>query len=761
MSAVHVFGIRHHGPGSARSLVQALQDTQPDMLLVEGPPDANDLIPLAARAEMHPPVALLVYAQDAPAQAVYYPLAVFSPEWQALQFASTRHIPVRFMDLPVSVHLAQACAAQAAAPPETADGTLPEPPLTPSQDAPALTQDPLLYLAQAAGYDDGERWWEHLVEERRDGAEVFQAITEAMIALRQAVGETLHPPDTPAHQRERQREAAMRQAIRAAEQQGSHRIAVVCGAWHVPALLELPVAVEDAALLQRLPHLPVVSTWIPWTHGRLQAASGYGAGVRAPGWYHHLWTTPQQVSTRWMARVARLLRQRGQDISSAHLIEAVRLADTLAALRQRPLPGLDELTEATHTVLLGGDPLPFQLIAQQLLVGDDLGTVPPDTPTTPLQADLQAQQRRLRLRQEASSRELLLDLRQERDLERSSLLRRLLLLDIPWGKNTEGVRGKGTFKESWLLQWQPEFAVRLIEAGVWGNTIRDAATCCVLQTAHTTATLPALTALLGQVLFADLPEAVGPLMTRLQAEATVTSDLTHLMRALPDLAHLLRYGDVRQTDAGAVQHMVSGMLARICVGLPNACHGMDDEAAARMCEHVRSVHEATTLLAEEAYLADWYRTLQQLADLHGLQGVLQGRCCRLLFDAGRLTAADTAQRFSLALSVASDPAQAAAWLEGFLRQSGQILIHDTTLWQILDSWVTQLTDEAFGALLPLLRRTFSTFTAPERRQMGERVQRGPSAVRPRLPADDGQFDHVRAAAVLPLLVQLLGLEERV
>lgn len=128
---------------------------------------------------------------------------------------------------------------------------------------------------------------------------------------------------------------------------------------------------------------------------------------------------------RWLARVARLLRRRGLDVSSAHLIEAVRLADTLAALRDRPLPGLGELTEATHAVLLAGDALPLQLIEQQLLVGEELGSVPPETPAAPLQADLHQQQRRLRLREEATQREVVLDLRQARDLERSSLLRRL------------------------------------------------------------------------------------------------------------------------------------------------------------------------------------------------------------------------------------------------------------------------------------------------------------------------------------------------
>src|SRR5215211_5163399 len=95
-----IFGIRHHGPGSARSLRAALEQLRPDAILVEGPPDAAEVLPLLAQPDMRPPVALLIYAPDAPRRAVYYPFALFSPEWQALHYGLTNGIPVRFMDLP-------------------------------------------------------------------------------------------------------------------------------------------------------------------------------------------------------------------------------------------------------------------------------------------------------------------------------------------------------------------------------------------------------------------------------------------------------------------------------------------------------------------------------------------------------------------------------------------------------------------------------------------------------------------------------------
>jgi hypothetical protein len=128
----------------------------------------------------------------------------------------------------------------------------------------------------------------------------------------------------------------------------------------------------------------------------------------------------------------------------------------------------------------------------------------------------------------------------------------------------------------------------------------------------------------------------------------------------------------------------------------------------------------------------------------------------LLFEVGVFQPEDTARRLGLALSTATEPAQAAAWIEGFLAGSGLLLLHNPTLWQVLDAWVTQLHPETFTAILPLLRRTFSTFPAPERRQMGERVRQGQGSLQ--VQAQMGLLDRDRADMILPLIAQLLGVK---
>ena len=156
------------------------------------------------------------------------------------------------------------------------------------------------------------------------------------------------------------------------------------------------------------------------------------------------------------------MRDEGHDVPPANVIEAVRLAETLASLRESALPGLHELNEAIQTLFCFGQAAPLVLLEKKLLVSDRLGRVPDNLPKVPLQEDLQAQQKRLRLKVSAVEAPLELDLRTDAGLERSALLHRLVLLNIPWGKLASGRSGKGTFKEIWELRWQPEFELRLV-----------------------------------------------------------------------------------------------------------------------------------------------------------------------------------------------------------------------------------------------------------------------------------------------------------
>jgi hypothetical protein len=766
---------------------RALSAYQPQVVLIEGPPEADPLVPLAGSEEMRAPVALLAYPAGAAAprvpaprsparaaaagtRAAFWPFAEFSPEWQALRWAVAREVPVRFIDLPTAVRFA-----------------IGDPP--PSK---AQRTDPLGVLAEAAGYDDPERWWEDVVEHRHDPPSIGRdaeaggriAVDELAAALRpfDAIAEAMaevraHVPAGSEAERvdEERREAAMRVALRAAMREYD-RVAVVCGAWHVPALTPpLPTAAADASVLRGLPKAKVALTWVPWTHARLASAQGYGAGVRSPGWYHHLFVTPPAESVaRWLVRAAEVLRRDGLPVSSAHVIEATRLADALATLRGRPVPGLTEVTDAALAVLCEGDVLRLELIQRRLVVGERLGAVPAGTPGVPIARDVAAAQRRLRLPPDPVPRDIDLDLRRDIDLQRSRLLHRLGLLGVDWGVGLPGRRGKGTFREPWRLAWQPEFAVDLVEASAYGTTVQEAATARVAEQAAQAGTLADVTGLVERCLLAELPDALPAVLRALDDRMARDHDVVHLMDALPPLARTLRYGDVRGTDLPALRGVTDSLVTRICVGLPAAVTGLGDAAAAEMRDRIDAVHAAVGLLDEppesgarhdapdadgqrgRELTARWHDVLLALSTRDDIAGLLAGRVNRLVLDAGLVGTEEAGRRMALVLTTGVPVARAAAWIEGFLAGDGLLLVHDERLLRLVDGWLTGIPPDAFVEVLPLLRRTFSEYPAPQRRQIGERAVRLAAAGdRGAVPADDG-VDGERAGLVMPTLAALLG-----
>src|SRR5215510_3093836 len=761
---IHLFGIRHHGPGSAASLVAALDALQPQAVLIEGPPEGDALISYAAAPGMRPPVALLAYVKDEPALAVFYPFAVFSPEWQAMLWSLRHHRPVRFIDWPAAMSLACRAEEKNAKSEQEPEPEASEAATESSEEAePAeLERDPLDRLAEISGHADGEAFWNALVESRGAAREVFASIEEAMTALRAATDELSHAPA--AAQGEARREAHMRQEIRKALKEHDGPIAVVVGAWHVPALRQKISAGDDRATLKDVPKTKVDITWVPWTETRLAAASGYGAGVRSPGWYAHLWglyegdrarVAPDVFAATWQSKVATLLRAEGHTAATASAIEAARLAVALAALRGHATPGLEEMRDATLGALCHGDATPFRLIEARLVVGEAIGNLDDSVPQMPLAADLAAWQRRLRLKPEALEQDIALDLRTETGLAKSVLLHRLDLLGVTWGRLTDAEAGRGTFREIWRLAWAPELSVKLAEALIYGVTVEQAAAGAAKARAAEGSQIADLAELVRRCLLSDLPEAAEHCIARLQAAAVAAVDVTTLMRAVPPLVSILRYGTARKMPVEALSALARALVVEVNAGIALAGRNLDDTAAEETRRAMTGFDAALTLLDDAHLSAEWDARLAVLIDDPAVAPVIAGLALRLMYDRSTLSEEAVATAFARALSPTVPPKAVGQWLEGFLGSSAEVILQDHTLRDLVDAWLSEPKDEDFVELLPMLRRAFSSFGMMERRRLLAEIGKGAAAtpVRSAVGVVSPGFEKA-----LPLLFQILGIK---
>jgi hypothetical protein len=718
-----IFGIRHHGPGSAKSLKKALEIYQPDVLLVEGPPDAEKAIKHIIDKDLKPPVAILTYNPKNLRQAAYFPFAEFSPEWVAMNWAAEQGIPIQFMDLPQAFHFSLDAQKDEDNSQllidfveEKSEGHRPN-----SEDE-IMARDPLRFLGNLAGYEDSERWWEVTFEQNENAAEIFPAITNMMSALRSEIRKKPKP-------REQMREAYMRKVLRNAVKQ-YEKVAVVCGAFHAPVLEDYKSfsVSTDNAILKGIKRVKTETTWIPWTYERLSYTSGYGAGVLSPAWYKMLFANRKDVVIHWMIKVAKLLREEDLDASSAHVIEAVRLADTLAALRGLPIAGITEMDEAAKTIFCGGYDEPMTLIREKLIIGDAIGKVSDKVPVVPLQKDLESLVKKARLSKEYQSIEQStkeLDLRKDTHTIASLLLHRLNILGVDWGKS-QTVRGQkqGSFHEHWKLKWKVRFPLAIIEAGMWGNTVETAATNSIKKQAFEADALSKLSALLDAAIDADLQSAMNYLVQLVRDKSAVTKDVLDLMRTLPILVKKLRYGTVRQIDLSSIELVVSQILPRIFIGLPAVCQNIDDDAANEVFDLLQATNRSISLLNDDNFLENWHKTLLQIADKQTINGKIKGGAVRILSDKGLLSIEETGDKMAFALSLSREITDATQWIEGFLHGSGLLLIYNHSLWNILDNWVKRLPMDTFNDVLPLLRRTFAEFDTNERQKMMELAKKG-------------------------------------
>lgn len=748
---VHILGIRHHGPGSAALLRRALDVLNPACVLVEGPPEGDELIHYVADPDLKPPVALLLHAVDEASLASFMPFAEFSPEWQAIQWALKNERPVRFIDWPAAVSLALQKASRE----------------DPDKAPPPPRVDALDLLASAAGYEDGETFWNGLIEQHgasgQEALSVFASIESAMTEAR--AEEDLSPQSPEEVSRNLQREAFMRTNIRATLKETDGIIAVITGAWHISGLRQPAKPGDDRALIKDLPRVKVESTWVPWTDSRISAFSGYPAGVISPGWYRHLWSLytrdkmpgAEEFASAWQSRTAFKLREEGYTAPTASAIEATRLALGLAALRDLPMPGIAEMREASLAAMCDGNPVPLAVLERKLYIGERVGEIGARVPQNPLARDLADWQRKTRLKPQDLELEIKVDLRSEAGLLKSTLLHRLNLINVPWGKLTEAQAGRGTFREVWVIKWDPSYSVSLAEALVHGITIEHAAANATLKKSRETTSITQLASLIQGALVADLPETAASCIEQLQAVAVNSSDITDLMKAVSPLVRVLRYGTARRLPEDALRALILSISVEINAGVRMSSRGLDEDTTAARISAMENYDEALRLFGDNALISSWREELGKIVDDDQVTPPIAGLGLRRLHDVRAWEIERVAAEFARHTG-SRQPKESGAFLEGFLRGGSEVLLQDEPLLQLLDAWLCELGETDFTDSLPLLRRRMSSFDTVARRRLLEKVQRGrqqsTSATSHSAADSNPAFE-----AALPLLYKILGLGE--
>ena len=745
----HVFGVRHLSPMGAWQLRRFLDAVQPEVILIEGLDDADELIPDIVRKDSVPPIAILAYTDSMPVRTLVYPFASYSPEYQALMWAKENKVDAHFFDLPSDVFLAlqkparsileelDAAPDDSENPPENADVDQSTPATEP--DEPEVEQAPpsriSIYqeIAKLSGELDYDTYWERNFEHNQADASYRLAAFELGIGLRD-----LQQSQGRDDAENLVREAYMRRRIAEYTSAGipPEKIVCVVGAYHAPVLTDEHPAMTDEEL-DSLERLNSKLTLMPYSYFKLSSQSGYGAGNEAPNYYQLLWEALQEseldsLAANYMTSVARDLRKHGTHRSTAAVIEGVRLSRTLSALKNGIVPTLRDLQDAAVSLIGYGQRATVAESLARIEVGTSIGSLPDGISQTSIQEDFNRELKRLKLTKyrNAVKTDLSLDLRENRtvkseeaaflDLNRSSFLHRLSLLGISFAKEQSTRQEGATWAENWALQWTPEAEISLVESVLLGETVELAAAFKFKTEIESCTTVGAAAKLVRLACQCAMMPSMELARQKLQELATESSAFVSVAFAASELSLIVRFGDVRRYDAQPLLPLIEELYVQGSLALLDASN-CDNAAAKNVSQAIDMLNKVGQEHHEMVDEGLWHAQLHKLSDADDRNPLLSGYACAILLESNLITNDDLSREVSRRLSPGISADLGAGWFEGMSARNRYALIARQVLWEQLGDYVASLDDEQFTRALVFLRRAFGTFSPQEKRSICENL----------------------------------------
>ena len=740
---VQFFPIRHHSAACALHLKRALKELRPKQVLIEMPADFSHLIGLLTDPVLRPPAAIVAFPQALPGEpqgaASYWPLSATAPEYAAMRVAAEQGAAIRFIDLPAGAR-------------EMREPRQPETDASPAVVPPiVLTDDTLLdhstyvrALGKKTGCRDLNELWDRLFESRLTEGDWRSFFSElgvwCLLARHSSRPEQLEHDGTLA--RERCMLAHLAQAVAS----GKTPIAVVTGGFHTPGLLDAAGADADRPAVR-----PSRAYLVRFSHARLDALSGYAAGMPSPRYYELLAAAAerdeapahQAVAEEIFLDLAAHLRAERPAFAPSvpALVEALRHATQLAGLRGLPGPLRSELLDAARAALVKdedprfGSPLLEEL--QQRLTGVGIGDVPAGAGSPPLIEASRRQARSLGFTvNDSVTRRRKLDIhRNARHRRASCFLHAMALLGADFGRLEQGADyavgvDLDTLFEVWSYAWSPSVETNLIEAAADGDDVERACATALRRQAARLGTQGKgrNAAEAAMLLFAAGRAGLGPqllseLLALLEAEIAEDPDLPRVTEALQHLVLLWCARPVLGLTREPRLATILGACYRRALFLLPTIGAASREQAQASAQALIAIRDLTEAAADVAGIDPELLThaIEALVESE-LSPLLAGVVTALAVQFGRRSPAFLAARIAGALGGAAVEAEdRVAPLAGLLMVSPASLRRMDEVVSAMDAVLNELDEPGFIQVLPHLRAAFTALAPAEAEALGATI----------------------------------------
>ena len=732
------FPVRHHSPACSFHLKKAIESYAPQCILVEGPENANGLIPVFVNKDTKAPFAVYYSYKDSlglvgeekEEYKCYYPFLDCSPELVALRTAEALKIPAAFIDLPYSEILIH-----------TSDGhgMLKKEEKNNYNDDYLLSRSRYLtMLCEKTGLRDFDEFWEKYFEIGGLYKTTEEFVRQMLVYC------CLSRENSPKEELEAEgclvREQYMSERILKAAQK-YERVLVVTGGFHTQGLYERTTAAqkEDPLPLHKLDEKDQGIYPMAYSMEAADALNGYASGMQAPGFYHSVWRlcTEREVSAgsvrgayeeavlELLVAKGKKVRRKNGSLSSYDEIIALSMAKGLAALRDKREPGLYELKDSVLSAFVKGEcnastgePLAF---LQEAVTGDAVGQLCAGAQVPPLVQDFERQCRTFGLKiHTALEQETVLEIfASDRHRRMSEFFYQMQFLDTGFAKKVRGPdlltkKDRSLIRETWKYKWSSQVVAVLIDHSVSGGVLPEACMNLLGRRMEEAQGLEEAAGLLVSCFLMGLEDRTGRLMDKVAQLVTQDGDFFSLVYGFGHLNTLLELEDLyKETGHLKLETMTRDVFRKIVQLLPAMAAIKDEQQTDCMkaCTALYQTAGRKSFRSEQGILIAAFEQLLEDPQIHpGLEGTVLG----LLYGYDASWQKQVEHVFSGYIRGTREKLmEAAKFLRGLFYTARDLVLVGDSFVKMTDELLKLLDTEEFMAMLPELRMAFGYFTPME------------------------------------------------
>lgn len=757
MAEIILLPVRHHSPACAFHIGKTIEALRPSVILVEGPDNANALVPVMAHEETRAPFAIYYSYHDEAGRIseekehykCYYPFLDYSPELVAFREGKRLGIPAVFIDLPYGDILAASGEGRGLRKKEEEKSNY--------NDDYLLSRNAYLEkLCENTGLRSFDEFWEKYFELNGIASESEKWFDDLLAYCRLARENT--PPEAMEEDGCLARESFMAEKIReyasrAAGERG--RVLAVTGGFHTPGLRALleeggkekakssgaseeggkgktEYRKESVGKANKIPEKDQGVYLMPYSMEAADALNGYASGMPFTGFYQKIWEGLAQTDTPYGDVVVDMIVASGKEtrrkegyLSTYDEICACAMAKGLAQLRGKREPGAYELLDAVLSSFVKGEyniatDTPLRILKKRM-TGNAVGALCSQADMPPIIHDFQEQCRKFGLKTASTldTESTLSIFSNKKHRQTSMFFHRMGFLQTAFARKVKGPnlqlkKDRNLMREIWKYKWNIQVNSALIDVSVYGATIEEAAAGLVKEALKKELKARESALLLTEVFEMGLKEQMQPVFDRVHELMMGDTEFSSLAEALKSLLMMEELGGLygSRLDFGGLIHLG----CRKLIGILPFMTRIKDEDLNSCMNALKLLYQITGRKGEEfgQEREAYYEALEKMIQDGEIHGGLNGCIHGILYGSARETPArvEAVCRGYLG-GTREQLLQTAQFFRGLFFTARDLVFIGEAFARMLDEFYGQVSEAEFMELLPELRMAFTYFTPRE------------------------------------------------